>query len=75
MIISHSLGTVYALDAINELIRREEYFKGNDRKTWPVQGLITMGSPLGLEIEILGTTLFEKRKIEPIANAEFEVFP
>jgi len=75
MVISHSLGTIYALDVINELIGKEEYFDGDDRNSWPVQGLITMGSPLGLEIETLGTTLFEKRKIEPVANAEFEVFP
>jgi hypothetical protein len=75
VVISHSLGTIYALDVINELIGKEEYFEGDDRNTWPVQGLITMGSPLGLEIETLGATLFEKRKIEPVANAEFEVFP
>ena len=75
VVISHSLGTIYALDVINELIGKEEYFDGDDRNTWPVQGLITMGSPLGLEIEILGATLFEKRQIEPIDKAEFEVFP
>ncbi|MDX1410825.1 MAG: hypothetical protein R3351_01590 [Nitrospirales bacterium] len=75
VVISHSLGTIYALDVINELIGKEEYYDGDDRNTWPVQGLITMGSPLGLEIEILGATLFEKRQIEPIAKAEFEVFP
>jgi hypothetical protein len=34
-----------------------------------------MGSPLGLEIKVLGTTLFVKRKIESVAKAEFEVFP
>ncbi len=75
VVVSHSLGTIYALDVINELIGEEEYFDGDDRNTWPVQGLITMGSPLGLAIEILGATLFEKRQIEPIAKAEFEVFP
>jgi hypothetical protein len=75
VIISHSLGTIYALDVINELIGKEKYFQGDDRNTWPVQGLITMGSPLGLEIETLGATLFEKRNIEPVAHAEFEVFP
>lgn len=75
VVISHSLGTIYALDVVNELIAEDEYFKGDDRNTWPVQGLITMGSPLGLEIETLGATLFEKRPIEPITNAEFEVFP
>jgi hypothetical protein len=75
IVVSHSLGTIYALDAINELIRKKAYFDGDDRNSWPVQGLITMGSPLGLDIDISGTKLFEKRKIEPLANAEFEVFP
>ena len=75
VVISHSLGTIYSLDVINELMKRDEYFDGDDRNTWPVQGLITMGSPLGLEIETIGATLFEKRQIGPVANAEFEVFP
>ena len=74
VVVSHSLGTVYALDVVNELIRDGEYFDGDERNTWPVQGLITMGSPLGLDIEVLGTTLFEKRKIEQVPNGEFEVF-
>lgn len=68
VLVAHSLGTIYSLDAINELIRSEEYFDGDNRNTWPAQGLITMGSPLGLK-------LFEKRKIEPVPNAEYEVLP
>ena len=75
ILVAHSLGTIYSLDAINELIRREEYFDGDNRNTWPAQGLITMGSPLGLDIDIAGTKLFEKRKIEPVPNAEYEVLP
>ena len=74
VVIAHSLGTIYALDVVNELIRNDEYFKGDNRKTWPVKGLITMGSPLGLELDVLGTTLFEKRKIEPVSGADVLLF-
>jgi hypothetical protein len=49
-LVAHSLGSVYALDAVNQLIRTrpEGVFDRDRRKTWPVQGLITFGSPLGL---------------------------
>ncbi len=47
-LVAHSLGTIYAFDVINELIREDAYFKRSSRKTWPVQGLVTMGSPIGL---------------------------
>lgn len=75
VMVAHSLGTIYALDVINELIRNNNYFSGDDRTTWPVQGLVTMGSPLGLELDIAGLKIFEKRKISPIQNAEIEVLP
>lgn len=47
-IVAHSLGSIYAFDAVNQLIGTKAYFNRDDRKTWPVQGLVTMGSPLGL---------------------------
>lgn len=75
VMVSHSLGTIYALDVVSELMRDSNYFKGDDRASWPVQGLITMGSPLGLELDIAGLKIFEKRKIENLQNAEFEVLP
>lgn len=75
VIVSHSLGTIYALDVINELIARKNYFKGDNYNSWPVQGLITMGSPLGLALEIAGIKIFEKRTINNIADAEFALFP
>jgi hypothetical protein len=75
VVVAHSLGTIYALDVINELLRNDEYFLGDDRSTWPVHGLLTMGSPLGLDLQIAGMEIFEKRKIEPLKNANFEVFP
>ena len=49
-IVAHSLGTVYAFDAVNQLIGDSRYFKRDSRKTWPVQGLLTMGSPIGLSM-------------------------
>lgn len=73
VVVSHGLGTVYTLDVINELIRTDEFFKGDNRKSWPVQGLVTMGSPLGLDLDVGGIKIFEKRKIETIKNADFRV--
>lgn len=49
-LVAHSLGSIYAFDVLNELIRDDKYFKRNSRKTWPVQGLMTFGSPIGLDI-------------------------
>ena len=51
-VVAHSLGSVYALDAINQLIRTrpDGVFDRDRRRTWPVQGLITLGSPLGLDM-------------------------
>jgi hypothetical protein len=75
VIVSHSLGTIYALDVVNELIANNNYFKGDDYNSWPVQGLITMGSPLGLGLEMAGIKIFEKRVINTIADAKFALFP
>ena len=49
-VVAHSLGSIYALDVVNELIRDSNYFDRSNRKQWPVQGLVTIGSPLGLSI-------------------------
>ncbi len=50
-LVAHSLGTIYAFDAVNQLIRDDNgYFDRNHRKTWPVQAMITMGSPIGLSM-------------------------
>jgi len=47
-IVAHSLGSIYAFDVINELMADKQFFDRNSRKIWPVQGLITIGSPIGL---------------------------
>ena len=75
VLVSHSLGTIYALDVVCELMQQPGLFDGDDMTTWPVQGLVTMGSPLGLEIDLPGLKIFEKRTIQPVRNASFEVFP
>lgn len=49
-IVAHSLGSVYAFDVINELIDTNALFDRDDPLTWPVQGLLTIGSPLGLSM-------------------------
>jgi hypothetical protein len=49
-IVAHSLGSVYAFDVVNSLIADSEYFVRDRRRTWPIQGLVTLGSPLGLSI-------------------------
>ncbi|MCK4422017.1 hypothetical protein KAW48_09485 [candidate division WOR-3 bacterium] len=49
-IVAHSLGSIYAFDAVNQLIKDNRYFDRTSRRTWPVQGLITLGSPIGLSM-------------------------
>lgn len=75
VVVAHSLGTVYALDVISELMNDSNYFNGDDSHTWPVQGYVTMGCPLGLDINILNTTIFEKRAIAPLSGANYRLFP
>jgi len=58
-LVAHSLGSIYAFDAVNQLIDTEDYFNRDDRKTWPVQGLVTLGSPIGLR-------LFKRNKVTPL---------
>jgi hypothetical protein len=49
-IVAHSLGSIYAFDAVNQLMMNEGYFDRNSRRAWPVQALVTMGSPIGLSM-------------------------
>ena len=49
-LIAHSLGSIYAFDVLNDLMREEEYFMHNDIQTRPVLGLLTLGSPLALDL-------------------------
>lgn len=47
-IVAHSLGSIYAFDVVNQLVAEPDLFARNSRKSWPVQGLMTLGSPIGL---------------------------
>jgi hypothetical protein len=49
-IVAHSLGTIYTFDVLNALLVAGGYFDPGSRKTWPVQGLLTVGSPIGLDM-------------------------
>ena len=61
LVVAHSLGSVYALQAVNELLAQSpELFAGDDRRLWATQGLVTLGSPLGLDFRVLGLHIFPK---------------
>jgi len=49
-LVAHSLGSIYCFDVLNALIETEGLFKRGSRTTWPVQGLLTIGSPIGLKM-------------------------
>ncbi len=49
-LVAHSLGSIYAFDVVNELIAQPDIFIRSSRKSWPVQGLMTLGSPIGLDM-------------------------
>ncbi len=56
-LVAHSLGTVYCLDVICELMQQGNYYNTGTQDSWPVQSYITLGSPLGL------TNIFKARNI------------
>ena len=60
-LLAHSLGSIYAFDAVNQLLDDDDYFDRDDRKTWPVQGLVTIGSPIGLR-------MFKRSKVKPLGR-------
>lgn len=49
-VVAHSLGTIYAFDVINEMMKEGDFFLPNQPETRPVLGLITLGSPLALDL-------------------------
>ncbi len=59
-LVAHSLGTIYAFDVVNELMREKELFNRASRKTWPIQGLVTLGSPIGIGLFRKGRTRVAK---------------
>ncbi len=49
-LVAHSLGSIYAFDVLNAMIETPGFFDRDNRKTWPVQALVTLGSPIGLRL-------------------------
>lgn len=49
-VLAHSLGSIYSFDVVCDFMRDGEHFKRDDTTSWPIQGLITMGSPIGLHM-------------------------
>jgi len=75
LVVAHSLGSVYALQAINELMHEDPArFAGHDRRLWAAQGLVTLGSPLGLDFRLLGLRVFPKIPLVKIPS-RCERFP
>lgn len=69
LVVAHSLGSVYALQAINEMLAESpQHFEGNDRRQWATQGLVTLGSPLGLDFRLLGLHVFPRIPLAPIPS-------
>jgi hypothetical protein len=64
-VVAHSLGSIYAFDVINELMAEKEFFDRYTRRTWPVQGLITIGSPIGLSLFNKG-----RKKVQPLGEGD-----
>jgi hypothetical protein len=62
-VVAHSLGTIYAFDAVNQLIGTSGLFEPGDRKTWPVLGLVTLGSPIGLR-------MFNRNRVKAIGKGK-----
>lgn len=58
-IVAHSLGSIYAFDVVNALMKSPRYFDRSDRGSWPVQGLVTIGSPIGLQ-------MFKRNKVSAL---------
>lgn len=49
VLVGHSLGSVVCFDILMDMMQ-EENFKEKERDNWPVQSLITFGSPLALDM-------------------------
>jgi hypothetical protein len=49
-LVAQGLSSVIAFDTVNDLMKNPAYFDRRDPLTWPVQGLLTLGSPLAAEL-------------------------
>lgn len=62
-IVAHSLGSFYAFEVINKLIGKLQ-MANSDKSKWPVHGLVTIGSPLGLELFKRDVDTLRRRQIQ-----------
>jgi hypothetical protein len=62
-LVAHSLGSFYAFEAINGLIGKLQ-MASPDKRNWPVHGLVTIGSPLGLELFKRNVDSLKRRQIQ-----------
>ncbi len=69
LLLAHSLGSFYALQVLNEMLAEPGLFAGEDRRFWPVQGLVTLGSPLGLALTLGPWQIFPKIELNPVPAA------
>ena len=53
VLLGHSLGSVVCLDLIIDWISTGKMDLRADRSSWPISGLVTMGSPLGIDVPLL----------------------
>lgn len=66
-LVGHSLGSVYSFDVVNELMAEPDMFMRDNMETWPVQGFMSLGSPLGL-------SLFKRNRVQKMGPGG-EFFP
>lgn len=66
-LVGHSLGSVYSFDVVNELMGEPDLFMRDNMETWPVQGFLSLGSPLGL-------SLFKRNRVHKMGPGG-EFFP
>jgi len=60
-VVAHSLGSFYAFEVINELMKNAE-FESDNIADWPIHGLVTIGCPLGLDLFKRNNSNLESRK-------------
>jgi predicted alpha/beta hydrolase family esterase len=61
-IVAHSLGSFYAFELLNDWFDEFRFAK-REKSEWPVHGLVTIGSPLGLELFERDAETLNRRKI------------
>ena len=74
MVLAHSLGSVVAVDILIDLLSEGLISDRVPAHLWPIQGLLTCGSPLGIDIPLFNQIGYRNRlsalaKLPPIPKA------